>query len=69
MSDDSHHIAHMLLGNSSTNKALENAVESGSRKAVKVIIDKFIEKRLPALSGLTWVADVIVDFVFDYFGW
>lgn len=69
MSDDSHYIAHMLLGDNNTNQALQNAVESGARGAVKGIIDTFIRKRLPALSGLTVVADIIVDLVFGYFNW
>lgn len=69
MSNDAHHIADMILGNNNTNQQLENAVERGSRGVVKGIVNTFINKRFPALSGLTPLIDVVVDIIFDYFGW
>jgi hypothetical protein len=70
MSDpNADYIAQSILGSYSDRAYLEKAVETGARGAIKRAVDYLITKRFPSLSGVTWILDIVVDMVCDYFGW
>jgi len=69
MSNDVDYIANSLLSDYSTNQKLKRAVENGARSIVKGIVNDFINENVPSLSGAAWLINLVIDFIFDYFGW
>jgi hypothetical protein len=63
---DASHIFSMISSSNDDYKALKKAVDTGVRGLVKVTVRTLIDKCCPAFS---WAVDIVVDFIFDYFGW
>jgi len=63
---DASHIFSMISSSNDDYKALKGAMDTGIRSLVKGVVRNLIGKCCPAFS---WAVDIVVDFVFNYFGW
>ncbi len=63
---DASHVFSMISSSNNDYKTLEKAVGTGMRNVVRTTVRTLVNKYCPAFS---WAVDIVVDFVFDYFGW